>query len=132
MWEDITWEGIHGNFATALFGFGENHGTDYNQSLGPTNATGTPVIRNLLIKDVLLTDVMGTSTLFGLAEAPIENFTLVNVSWSAHKGAQQGYECTGWNGTRQVKGMFATGRAVGLTPELPRDCAFLGPPTARP
>jgi polygalacturonase len=127
VWEDISWENIHGNYATALFGFGENHGSDYNQSLGPTNATGTPVIRNLLIKDVSLTDVMGPSTLFSLAESPIQNFSLINVSWSAHKGKQggYGYECTGWNGTRQVKGMFATGQAVGLTPPLPRDCAFL-------
>ena len=131
IWEDIVWEGIHGNFATSLFGFAENHGTDYNQSLGPTNATGTPVIRNLLIKDISLIDVMGASTLFSLAESPIHNFTMINVSWSPHKGVKtEGYECAGWNGTRQVKGvMFATGRAVELTPPLPKDCTFLGPAT---
>ena len=43
----------------------------YNQSLGPTNATGTPTIKNLLIKDVLLTDVMGPATIFTLAESPV-------------------------------------------------------------
>ena len=68
LWENIIWENIYGNFATALFGFGENHGTGYNQSLGPTNATGTPVIKNLLIKDVVLTDVMAPSMIFTLAE----------------------------------------------------------------
>lgn len=129
LWEDITWEGIHGNYANALFGFAENHGSDYNQTLGPTNSTGTPIIRNLLIKDVALTDVMGPASLFGLAEAPIQNFTLANISWSTHKGAKAEYECTGWNGTRQVAGMFATGRAVDLTPKLPKSCAFQGPPT---
>ena len=39
-WENITWENIYGNYAVNLFGFTENHGTGYNQSLGPTNATG--------------------------------------------------------------------------------------------
>ena len=34
-----------------------NHGTGYNQALGPTNYSGTPIIKNLLIKDVALTKV---------------------------------------------------------------------------
>ena len=110
----------------ALFGFGMNHGSSYNQALGPTNATGTPVIKSLLIKDVVLTDVRGPSTIFSLAESPIENFSLVNVTWSAAKGAKAGYQCTGWNGTKQVAGLFAKGSAAALAPAMPSpSCAFL-------
>lgn len=69
---------------------------------------------------------MGPATIFSLAEAPIENLTLSNISWTMHKGARGGYSCTGWNGTKQVTGLFATGQAVGVTPPL--SCAFLGPP----
>jgi hypothetical protein len=84
------------------------------------------VIRNLLIKDVLLTDVRGPASIFTLAESPIENFTLTNVTWSAAKGARTGYECTGWNGTKHAVGLFAMGGAKGLTPPLPtKGCSFL-------
>ena len=71
-------ENIYGNFAVGLFGLTENHGSGYNQSLGPTNATGTPQIKNMLIKDVVLTETMGPAVVFSLAEAPIKNFTLQN------------------------------------------------------
>jgi hypothetical protein len=101
-WENITFERIHGNNAIGLFGFGENHGSGYNQALGPTNTTGTPTIKNLLIKDVTLTDVRGPSVIFTLAEAPIVNFSLQNVTWSLAAGAKGGYQCTGWKGTKQV------------------------------
>ena len=124
IWDGITWQNIYGNHATALFGFSENHGSGYNQSLGPTNYSGTPVIQNLHIKDVFLTDVVGTSVIFTLAEAPILNFTLSNVTWS---GKKEGYQCTGWRGTRSVGGLFATGFADNLTPPLPKSCAFLPP-----
>ena len=50
LWTDISYVNIYGNFATGLVGFSENHGSGYNQKLGPTNATGTPQIRNLLVK----------------------------------------------------------------------------------
>ena len=122
-------ENIYGNFAVGLFGLTENHGSGYNQSLGPTNATGTPQIKNMLIKDVVLTETMGPAVVFSLAEAPIENFTLQNISWSMHKGVRGGYECTGWKGTKQVTGLFATGQAIDVTPPLPaQGCGFLGPP----
>ena len=49
-------------------------------STGPTNATGTPIIKNLLIKDVVLTEVTGPGVVFTLAEAPIQNFTMVSVN----------------------------------------------------
>ena len=115
-----------------------NHGTGYNQALGPTNYSGTPIIKNLLIEDVVLTDVCGPATLFSLAEAPIENFTLSNVTWSGTEstpGHPGPYECTGWSANRTVRGMFARGTAVGLTPPLPTDCQFLPPlppPAYRP
>lgn len=122
-------ENIYGNFAVGLFGLTENHGSGYNQSLGPTNATGTPQIKNMLIKDVVLTETMGPAVVFSLAEAPIKNFTLQNISWSMHKGVRGGYQCTGWKGTKQVTGLFATGQAIDVTPPLPaQGCGFLGPP----
>ena len=38
----------------------------------------------------------GPSVLFSLAEAPIQNFTLSNVTWTAAKGVRAGYEvCAG-------------------------------------
>ena len=79
-WQDITWTNIHGSHASAAFGLFENHGTGYNQSLGPTNASATPTIANMLIENVVLTDVAGPSAIFSLAEAPIENLTLRNIS----------------------------------------------------
>jgi hypothetical protein len=72
---------------------------------------------------------MGPAVIFSLAEAPIQNFTLQNISLTMHKGVRGGYECTGWNGTKQVGGLFATGEAVAVTPPMPTagECAFLGP-----
>eukprot|EP01045_Picozoa_sp_COSAG04_P024658 COSAG04_NODE_3110_length_3158_cov_208.366460_3_plen_196_part_00 len=67
-WENISWENIYGNNPTSLFGFFAAEGSSYNQSLGPTNASGTPTIKNLLIKNVLLTEVRGPSEAFLLAE----------------------------------------------------------------
>ena len=83
----------------------------------------------MLIKDVVLTETMGPAVVFSLAEAPIKNFTLQNISWSMHKGVRGGYQCTGWKGTKQVTGLFATGQAIDVTPPLPaQGCGFLGPP----
>lgn len=135
LWEDISYINIFGNFATGLVGFSENHGSGYNQKLGPTNLTGTPQIRNLLVKDVVLTDVMGPPVIFTLAEAPIHNLSFVNVTTSMHRGtapaATRGGPvedgCWGWQGTQIVNKLFATGSAVGVTPPLPRACAFEGP-----
>ena len=126
-WENITWENIYGNGATGLFSFSEFHGTSLGPepSTGPTNKTGTPTIKNLLIKDVRLTDCAGPAVIQTLAEAPIENFVMTNVSWSTRRGAAGGYECTGYNGTRLVTAMFATGSAVDLVPPLSRGCQFM-------
>jgi hypothetical protein len=61
---------------------------------------------------------------------PIENFTLSNITVTMHKGVRGGYQCTGWNGTKTVAGLFATGRQSGVVPPLPaRECGFLGPPS---
>lgn len=128
LWRDISWINITGNNAIAFVGFSENHGTSLGPepTTGPTNATGTPVIENLLIKDVFLTDVAGPSEIFTLAESPIQNFTLSNVTWSARRGAKTGYVCQGWNGTKTVNELFASGRAVNVMPALPtRECGFL-------
>jgi polygalacturonase len=126
-WENITWENIYGNGATALFGFSEFHGTSLGPepATGPTNASGTPTIKNLLIKDVVLTECAGPSVIQTLAEAPIENLSIHNVTWSTRRGAKGGYECTGYNGTRLVNGLFASGSAVNLVPPLPRGCQLL-------
>lgn len=136
LWEDISFINIYGNFPTALVGFAENHGTGYDQTKGPTNATGTPQIRNLLVKDVVLTDVMAPPQIFTLAEAPIQNFTLANVSWTMHRAAADvdhgpTYNgCWSWQGTKIVNQLFATGSAVDVTPPLPRGCSFMSPHVA--
>ena len=84
------------------------------------------MIQNLLIKDVFLTDVAGPSEIFTLAESPIQNFTLSNVTWSARRGVKAGYVCQGWNGTKTVNELFASGTAVDVVPALPtRECGFL-------
>ena len=135
LWEDISYINIFGSFAANLVGFSENHGTGYNQSRGPTNTTGTPRIRNLLVKDVVLTDVLGPPVIFTLAEAPIQNLTFMNITTSVHRGAGQvavagapaENGCWGWQGTRIVNELFATGSAVDVTPPLPRACAFAAP-----
>ena len=133
-WENITWENIYGNGATGLFSFSEFHGTSLGPepATGPTNRTGTPTIKNLVIKDVVLTDCAGPAVIQTLAEAPIVDFLMTNVSWSVRRGAKGGYECTGYNGTRLVSGMFATGSAVDLVPPLSRDCQFMPPPPPPP
>eukprot|EP01051_Picozoa_sp_SAG22_P014538 SAG22_NODE_1778_length_3602_cov_1.737083_2_plen_343_part_00 len=126
-WENITWENIYGNGAFGLFGFSEFHGTSLGPepATGPTNTTGTPTIKNLVIKDVVLTDCAGPSVIQTLAEAPIENFVMKNVTWSTRKGVRGGYVCTGFDGTRLVNTMFATGSAADLVPPLSRGCQFL-------
>ena len=109
----------------------------------------------MLVEDVALTEVAGPSQIFTLYEAPIQNLTLRNVSWTRRKsfselmpsdGAGVGsssdpaplpcssttdYCCGGWRGHKIVKDrLFATGSATAMAPPLPRDCAFL-PPTPR-
>ena len=123
----FAFEGIYGNNAIGIFGFSENHGSSYDQRLGPTNSTATPTIRNLAIRDVHLTDVRGPGVIFTLAEAPIENFSMHNVTWAPARGVRAGYACTGWRGTEQVTGLFATGEAVDVNPPLniSRGCEFL-------
>jgi polygalacturonase len=136
-WQDITWRNIHGSHADAFIAFFENHGSGYNQSLGPTNATATPTISNMLVENVALTNVLGPSEIFTLFEAPIDNLTLRNCSWT-HRATLSGdnlhelggggpaeYLCTGWNGTRIVNGLFATGSSTDVSPPLPRDCSFM-------
>ena len=148
-WEDIRWQNIYGSHATAALAFFENHGSGYNQALGPTNKSATPTISNMMVEDVALTEVAGPSQIFTLYEAPIQNFTMRNVSWTRRKtfsefmpneGAGVGsssdpaplpcsstadYCCGGWRGRKIVKGLFATGSATAMAPPLPRDCAFL-------
>ena len=92
---------------------------------------------NMLVENVALTQVLGPSKIFSLFEAPIQNLTIRNVSWTHRAslsdgiyGAENGganYVCEGWNGTKIVEGLFATGSSVDLSPPLPRDCIFLGP-----
>eukprot|EP01046_Picozoa_sp_COSAG06_P034722 COSAG06_NODE_3663_length_5054_cov_9.394722_4_plen_125_part_00 len=116
----------------------ENHGSGYNQSLGPTNASATPTISNMLVEDIALTQVLGPSEIFTLAEAPIHNLTFKNVTWTSKRSIEEergggggggaGYICEGWEGKAIVQGhLFATGHSDGLTPPLPVGCSFLGP-----
>ena len=74
-----------------------------------------------------MTDTYGPSEIFTLAESPIQNFTLKNVTWSAKKGAKKGeYICQGWTGKKAVNALFASGSATDVLPPLPtHGCGFL-------
>ena len=153
-WQDITWQNIYGSHAKAFLTFFENHGSGYNQLLGPTNRSATPTIANMLISDVALTEVAGPSQIFTLFEAPIQNLTIRNVSWTWRKDSSQlrssadaagarsssdpaalpcaasaDYCCGGWEGRKIVKGLFATGSATAIAPPLPRECSFIATPS---
>eukprot|EP01045_Picozoa_sp_COSAG04_P024659 COSAG04_NODE_3110_length_3158_cov_208.366460_4_plen_355_part_00 len=77
-------------------------------------------------------------------QAPIENLTLTNVSWTpaAHTAKYRdggfecdgpsgtyecwgAYVCSGWKGDKVESGLFATGTAADVSPPLPRNCSFL-------
>ena len=86
------------------------------------------------MKDVVLTDLMGPPIIYTLAEAPIQNLSFVNVTTSMHKGARKCTSqcgCYGWQGTKIVNKLFATGAAVDVTPPLPRGCTFEKPPAGK-
>merc|ERR1712014_61369 len=101
-WDDITFDNIYGDFAFAGVSFYENHGGSPAHN-PPTNASATPVIRNLAVRNVVLS-VVAPSMLATLAEAPIENLTLSNITLTpAKRGARVGWECPGANGTTQVE-----------------------------
>lgn len=59
-----------------------------------------------------------------LAEAPIQNFTMENVTWSGPGTKKGAYQCTGLNGTKAVTGLFATGKATNVYPPLPSSCTL--------
>lgn len=89
VWEDITWDNIYGTYAGGIV-FQANHGGTAAQN-PPTNKSATPVIRNLTVKNVVLS-VLGPSTIYTLAESPIENLILSNITLTpAKQGAAVGW-----------------------------------------
>ena len=71
-------DNTYGTFAVAGVGFSEDHGGSASAN-PPTNATATPRIRNMAVVNMALS-VMGPSVINTLAEAPIENLTLRNIT----------------------------------------------------
>ena len=121
LWENVTWDNIYGTHATAAVSFGENHGGD----VPVTNASATPRIKNMVVQNVHLTNTAGTSMIASLAEAPIENLTMRNITTSG------GWSCTGYDGTKVVSKTFATGVVEGVNPPMGR-CSYVPPPPPTP
>jgi polygalacturonase len=116
VWEDITWDNIYGVYASGI-GFQENHGGTPAQD-PPTNASATPVIRNLTVKNVVLS-ALGPSLIATLAESPIENLVLSNITLTpARHGAKVYWQCPAAEGTKQVNKLFATGKVENVSPPL--------------
>ena len=122
-------DNTYGTFAVAGVGFSEDHGGSASAN-PPTNATATPRIRNMAVVNMALS-VMGPSVINTLAEAPIENLTLRNITLTAaHSGARTGWTCAGQDGTKEVGKIFATGTIEAVSPPLGR-CSFIPPPPPR-
>ena len=141
-WENVTWDNIYGTFAVAGISFGEDHGGSASAN-PPTNASATPTIRNMAVINIDLT-VLGPSMINTLAEAPIQNLTLRNITLRSARRSDQdqdqggssagvGWACQGQQGTREVPGrVFASGTIEDVTPGLGA-CSFAPtPPTPPP
>jgi len=114
VWEDITWDNIYGTHSMWGIAFSELH----DGPRPPTNATATPVIRNMIVKNVVLS-ATGGSSISTLAESPIENLILSNITITpATRGAKIGWQCFGKEGIRSVNKVFATGEARNVKPSL--------------
>jgi hypothetical protein len=147
LWTDLTWEGITGDSPMFAVGF---LGGDYIR--GPrANASATPQIANVVVRDMALTNVQGSyQGISTLPEAPIKNLTLRNISFVlvprtgckiCAPTALRILDCvvlnpgcrpwTCWardaNGTNTTPALHATGTAVGVSPPLSGpgyDCSF--------
>jgi polygalacturonase len=63
LWQNITWDNIHGTFVAGAISFVENHGGD----VPVTNTSATPRIRDMTVKNVVVS-VVGPSLIATLAE----------------------------------------------------------------
>merc|ERR1711879_710643 len=55
---------------------------DYHAGIPPTNATATPIFRNILFENLLFQGGSNAGRFVGLAESPLQNITLRNVSFN--------------------------------------------------
>eukprot|EP01048_Picozoa_sp_COSAG05_P019550 COSAG05_NODE_3091_length_2331_cov_1.383513_4_plen_81_part_00 len=58
---------------------------NYHQGIKPTNATATPIFRNILIENVWADGVEYAGLYDGLPEQHVLNFTLRNVTVTGYK-----------------------------------------------
>ena len=56
---------------------------EYSSSIPPTNASATPIFRNIFLEDISFTGSGSRAEFIGLSESPIENVTLKRVTFSA-------------------------------------------------
>eukprot|EP01052_Picozoa_sp_SAG31_P042799 SAG31_NODE_6914_length_1851_cov_1.595890_1_plen_264_part_10 len=140
-------------------GFSEDHGGSASVN-PPTNATATPQIVNLAVIDVDLS-VLGPSVMDTLAEAPIVNLTLRNITLRSVRGGLPlkppahdgplldstggasgpvaawnvgvpGWVCKGQDGTKEVSKVFASGTIEAVSPPLGGGCNFAPVPAPVP
>merc|ERR1711908_153356 len=91
VWENVTFDNIYGSWTSGII-FQENHAGTPAQD-PPTNASATPVIRDLTVKNVVMSTV-GPSLIYTLAESPIQNLVLSNITLTPAKhGVAFGWEC---------------------------------------
>jgi polygalacturonase len=145
LYEGITFERVTGSHVGFGFSMLENHLTYKDNSSGgpypkvvpggpfPVLAPQRPVLRNVVVRDVHLLQVETVGKLFTLIDAPIENFTLSNITIEPKAGAKKpGWTCAAWdkgtNGKEEHGRVHACGAsaAEAITPALaqPGGCAF--------
>lgn len=91
-----------------------------------------PVLRNIVVRDVHLREADTVGKFFTIADAPIDNFTLSNITIEPKVGAKKpGWTCAAWgkgNGREEHGRVHACGAsaAEAIAPALaqPGGCAF--------
>ena len=97
----------------------------YSDARPPTNASATPRLSNLTLRQIHITTATGKArgnkgwagAFVGLPEAPIEGVTLTDVSVSVPRGVKPPAKVAAWD-CEHVKGVVAHG----VEPPLPVSC----------
>ena len=142
LYDGITFARITGSHVGFGFSMMENHVTyKANSSGGPypkivpggpfnVPASQRPVLRNIVVRDVDLREAETVGTFFTLADAPVENFTMKNITILPRVGAKKpGWECASWgkgDGKKEKGRVHTCGKAEAISPPLtqPSGCVF--------
>ena len=146
LYDQITFERITGSHVGFGFSMLANHATykkanhTYPRMVPggpfPVPAPQRPLLQNIVVKDVDLREADTVGKFFTLADAPVENFTMRNISVVARAGAKKpGWKCasSGEADRKEAAGkggrIYACGDAGTISPPLaqPSGCAFSCP-----